>query len=49
MISTKINILNKVNEPTFLNVRRRQVIDLTLGITLVGNLVSDLHVCSEES
>ena len=49
MVSTKLNILNKGNEPTFLNVRRRQVIDLTLGTTLIGNLVSDLHVSSEES
>ena len=39
MVSTKLNILNKGKEPTFLNVRRRQVIDLTLGTTLVGNLV----------
>jgi hypothetical protein len=49
LISTKLNILNKGNEPTFLNVRRRQVTDLTLGNTLVGNLVSDWHVSSEES
>ena len=49
MVRTKLNILNKGNEPTFLNVRRRQVIDLTLGTTLVGNLVSDLHVSSKES
>ena len=48
MVSNKINILNKGNEPTFLNVRRRQVIDLTLGISLVGNLVSDWHVSCEE-
>jgi hypothetical protein len=41
MVITKINILNKGNEPTFLNIRRRQVIDLTLEITLVRNLVSD--------
>jgi hypothetical protein len=49
MVSTKLNILNKDNKPTFLNVRRRQVIDLTLGTTLVGNLVSDWHVSSEET
>jgi hypothetical protein len=49
MVSTKLNILNKGNEPVFLNVKRRQVIDLTLGTTLVGNLVSDWHVFSEES
>ena len=47
MVSTNLNILNKGNEPTFLNVRRMQVIDL--GTTLVGNLVSDWHVSSEES
>jgi hypothetical protein len=41
MVSTKLNILNKGNKPTFLNVRMRQVIDLTLGTTLVGNLVCD--------
>jgi hypothetical protein len=44
MVSTNLNILNKGNKPTFLSVRRRQVIDLTLGTTLVGNLVSDWHV-----
>ena len=49
MVSTKPNILNKGNEPTFLNVRRRQVFDLTLGTMLVGNLVSDWHLSSEES
>ena len=45
MGSTKLNILNK---GTFFNVRRKKVIDLTLGTTLVGNLVSDWHVSSEE-
>jgi hypothetical protein len=40
MVRTKLNILNKGNEPTFLNVRRRKDIDSTLGITLEGNLVS---------
>jgi hypothetical protein len=44
MVSTKLNILNKGNEPTFLNIRRRQVIDLTLWTTLVGNLVSDMYL-----
>ena len=44
IVSTNFHILNKGNEHTFLNVRRRQVIDLTLG-----NLVSDWHVSSEES
>ena len=28
MVSTKLNILNKASDPTFLKVRRRQVIDL---------------------
>ena len=49
MVSTNLNIINKGNGSTFLNVRRRQVIDLTLGTTLVGNIVSDWHVSSEES
>ena len=49
MVSTKLNILNKGNKPTFLNNRRREVIDLTLGTTLVGNRVSDWYVSSEES
>ena len=49
MVSTKLNILNKDNKPTFLKVRRTQVIDLTLGTTLVGNLVSDWNVSSKES
>ena len=48
MVSTKLDNLNKGNEPTFLKVRR-QVIDLTLGTTIVGNLVSDWHISSEES
>ena len=39
MVSTKLNTLNKGNEPTLLNVTRRQVIDLTLGTTLVRNSV----------
>ena len=46
MVSTN---LNKGNKPTFLNVRRRQVIDLTLRTTSVENLVSEWHVSSEES
>jgi hypothetical protein len=49
MVNTKLIILNKGNKPTFLNVRRRQVIDLTLGTMLVGNHVSDWHVSREES
>jgi hypothetical protein len=49
MVSTKLNFLNTCNEPTFLNVRKRHVIDLTLGTMLVGNLVPDWHVSSEES
>ena len=49
VISTKLNILSKSNEPTFLNIRSWQVIGLTLGITLVGDLVPDWHVPSEES
>ena len=48
MLSTKLTILSKGNEPTFLNVRMRQDIDLTLGTTLVGNLMSEWHVSSEE-
>ena len=49
MVGTKLNVLNKSNEAAFLNIRRRQVIDLTLGTTLIGNLVSEWHVSSEES
>ena len=49
MVSTKLYILNEGNEPSFLNVRRWQVIDLTQGSTLVGNLVSYWHASSEES
>ena len=49
MVNTKLNILNNGNEPTFVNVRRKHVIDIKLGTTLVGNLVSDWHVSSEES
>ena len=49
MVSTKHIILHKGNEPTFLNVRRRQIIDLTLETMLVGNLMSDWQVSTEES
>jgi hypothetical protein len=34
MVRTNLNILNKDNEPTFLNVRRRKVIDLTIETIL---------------
>ena len=43
MVSTKLNILIKGNEPAFLKVTRSQVTYRTLGTTLVGNLVSDWH------
>ena len=38
MVSTNLNILNKGNEPTCVNVRRRQVIKVTslLALTLGG-------------
>ena len=49
LLSTKLSILNKGNEHTLLNVKRSQVIDLTLGTKLVGNLVSDWHVSSDDS
>ena len=49
MVSTKFNILRKGNEPTFLKVRTRQVIDITLGTTFVENLVSDWHESIKES
>ena len=49
MVSTTPNIQNKGNEPSFLNVMRRQVIDQILGTTVVRNLASDWHVPIEES
>ena len=49
MVSTNLNILNKGNEPTFHIVRRRQVIEVNQGNTLIGNLMSDWHVSSEET
>jgi hypothetical protein len=43
-VSTKLNILNKVNEPTFVIHNRKQVIDLTVGTDKKGDLVSNWHV-----
>ena len=49
LASSKLNILNKGNEPTFVVCNRLEVIDLTLGTNKIGYLISDWHVCDELS
>jgi hypothetical protein len=42
LVSWNLNILNRSNEPTFFVGSRKEVIDLTLGKSKVGKLVSNL-------
>jgi hypothetical protein len=49
LVSTKLNILNRGNEPTFAISNRKEVIDLTLGTHKIGDLVSNWHVSNEIS
>jgi hypothetical protein len=44
LVSSKLNILNCGNEPTFVVCNRKEVIDLTLGTNKIVNLVSNRHV-----
>lgn len=44
LIDTKLNILNKGNEPTITTSHRKKVIDLTLGTDKTEDLVSNWHV-----
>jgi hypothetical protein len=48
-VSSNLNILNHGNEPTFVVCNRKEVIDLTLRTSKIGNLVSDWHVSGEPS
>jgi hypothetical protein len=47
LVSSNLNILNHSNEPTFVVCNRKEVIDLTIGTTNIGNLVSNWHVYDE--
>jgi hypothetical protein len=49
LVSSNLNILNRANEPTFVVGNRKEVIDLTLGIYKIGDLVSNWHVHDEPS
>jgi hypothetical protein len=49
LVSTILNILNKGNEPTFVIINRKEVIDLTLGADKIGDLVTNCHVSDEIS
>lgn len=48
-MSSKLNILNQVNDPTYVVHSMKEVIDLTLGNNKIGNLVSNWHVPDEPS
>jgi hypothetical protein len=51
MVSTYLNILNRDNEPTFVTISSKEVIDLALHICTgeIGNLVTNWHVYDEIS
>jgi hypothetical protein len=49
LVSSNLNILNHGKEPTFEVCNRKEVIDLTLLRTNIGNLVSNWHVSDEPS
>jgi hypothetical protein len=49
LVSSNLNILNCVNELTFVVSNRKEVIDLTLGTYQIANLVSNWHVSDETS
>jgi hypothetical protein len=49
LVSVNRNILNHGNEPTFVVCSRKEVIDLTLWINIIGNLVRKWHVSEEPS
>jgi hypothetical protein len=49
LVSLSLNILNRVNKPTFVVRSRKEVIDLTLGTNKIGDLVSNWHVSDELS
>jgi hypothetical protein len=49
LVSSKLNILNRGNEPTFVVNNGQEVIDLTLGTNRIGDLVSNWHVSDDPS
>jgi hypothetical protein len=49
LVNTNLSILNKGNEPTFVISNRKEVIDLTLGIDKIRDLVTNWHVSDEIS
>jgi hypothetical protein len=49
LLSLNLNILNQGNETTFVVCNREVSIDLTLGTSKVGKLVSNWHVSGEPS
>ncbi|XP_048002004.1 uncharacterized protein LOC125238656 [Leguminivora glycinivorella] len=49
LVSSSLQLLNKGNEPTFVNARRGEVIDITLASNNASNKVSSWHVSGEIS
>jgi hypothetical protein len=49
LVSSKLNILNQGNEPTFVVRNKQEVIDLALGTNRIGALVSNWHVSDDPS
>jgi hypothetical protein len=48
-VSSNLDILNRRKESTFVISNRKQVIDMTLGINQIGNLLRDRHLSDEPS
>nr|XP_023017424.1 uncharacterized protein LOC111506548 [Leptinotarsa decemlineata] len=48
-MTNNLDILNKGNKPTFVNSRRSEVIDVTIGTTFASNYVWKWNVSDEES
>nr|XP_023014683.1 uncharacterized protein LOC111504372 [Leptinotarsa decemlineata] len=49
IVANNLDILNIGNKPTFVNARRSEVIDVTIGTTFVSNYVRKWNVYDEES
>jgi hypothetical protein len=49
LVSSNLNILNSINELTFVVCNRKEVIELTLGTNKIGILVSNWHVYDKPS
>ncbi|XP_074042675.1 uncharacterized protein [Leptinotarsa decemlineata] len=48
-MANNLDILNIGNKPTFVNARRSEVIDVTIGTTFVSNYIRKWNVSDEES